>query len=310
VTATITPRPITFSFTADDKEYDGTNVATVQDFVFPGIVAGDALGVADVTAHFAESKAGVWIVTIDDGFTVTGNDDGNYRLTAAVDVEAEITPRLITVGFIADDKEYDGTTDATVTLLDFTAQLAPADQGTMTVTVQQAAFEAPDPGLRLVTILESTITGNDDGNYEVNFADDVEAEIRHNIQIIPSGWSMTVMSLDNLTDESVAAWVNLGVTAFKDSTMQIQRGRQPGYGEAFWVFNRDNEVIALQGQKRFDQPAWTPPFADDAWVMTGPPAGDYVVPEGMQVWTWNGSVSVLIPPGEKLSAGSAAWFWQ
>ncbi|HQC52930.1 MAG TPA: hypothetical protein PLE92_07335, partial [Lentisphaeria bacterium] len=84
---------------------------------------------------------------------------------------------------------------------------------------------------------------------------------------------------------------------------------EPGYGESFWVFNRDGKEVALQGLKRFDLPAWMPPN-DEGWVMAGPPAEDYVVPEDVLVWAWNGSVFVLIPPGGKLPAGNAAWFWQ
>ena len=177
-------------------------------------------------------------------------------------------------------------------------------------TAATAQFADSKVGKWAVTIDDGfTITGNEAGNYEFNFADDVKAEIRYNVQVIPVGWSMTVMFLDNLTDESAAAWANLGVMAFKDSTMQIQRGRHPDYGESYWVFNRDGKEVDLQGLKRFGQPAWMP-SNDNGWVMTGSPAEDYVVPEGVLVWAWNGSVFVLIPPGEKLPAGSAAWFWQ
>jgi len=308
VTAAITPKAMTVGFTADDKVYDGTAVATVRDFVFDGLVDGDALEVT-ATAHFAESKVGAWTVTIDDGFTVTGNDDGNYAIDFADNVTASITPKSITVGFTADDKEYDGTTVATVRDFVFPGVI---EGDVLEVTAATAQFADSEVGKWAVTIDDGfTITGNEAGNYEFNFADDVKAEIRYNVQVIPVGWSMTVMFLDNLTDESAAAWANLGVMAFKDSTMQIQRGRQPGYGESFWGFNRDSEVVvALKGQKRFGQPGWAPRLIDNTWVMTGPPTEDYVVPDGVQVWAWNGCVFVLIQPGEKLPAGSAAWFWQ
>ncbi len=306
VTATITAKAIMVGFTADDKVYDGTAVATVRDFVFDGLVDGDALEVA-ATAHFAESKVGTWTVTIDDGFTVTGNDDGNYAIDFADNVTASITPKSITVGFTAEDKVYDGTAVATVRDFVFPGVI---EGDVLEVTAATAQFADSEVGKWAVTIDDGfTITGNEAGNYEFNFADDVKAEIRYNVQVIPVGWSMTVMSLDNLTDESAAAWANLGVMAFKDSTMQIQRGRHPGYGESFWVFNRDGKEVVLQGLKRFGQPAWMP-SNDNGWVMTGSPAEDYVVPEGVLVWAWNGSVFVLIPPGEKLPAGSAAWFWQ
>ncbi|MDD4099334.1 MAG: YDG domain-containing protein, partial [Lentisphaeria bacterium] len=304
----ITPKPVTVSFTADEKTYDGNTAATVHDFVFPGVVAGDALAIADAMAQFAEERVGTWPVTVDAGYTVTGNDDGNYTLSFA-EVTAQILAKAVRIGFTAADKEYDGTTAAAVTLLDFTPQLAPVDQGTVIVTVVQAAFAAPDPGVWPVAILDSMITGNDDGNYDVSFADDVEAEIRHNTQVVPSGWSMMVLSLDSLTAESVAAWGDLGVMAFRDAAMQIQRGMQPGYGESFWVFNRDNAAVILHGLKRLDPPAWAPPASGNAWVMTGPPAEDYVVPEGVQVWVWDGRLFVLVPAGGKLPAGNAAWFW-
>ncbi len=304
VQASITPKAITVGFTADDKVYDGTTAATVRDFLFPGLVAGDAMEVT-ARASFAGSKVGAWIVTIDDGFTITGNDEGNYAIDFADNVTASITPKAITIGFTADDKEYDGTAIATVRDFVFHDAIA----GDALEVTAMAHFAGSEVGVWPVTIDEGfTITGNDDGNYEFNFADGVEAEIRHNVQVIPSGWSMTVMSLD-LAADSAAAWAKLGVMAFKGSTMQIQRGRQPGYGECFWVFNRNAKVVALQGLKRFGQPAWTPPN-DNGWVLTGPPAEDYVVPKGVQVWTWNGSAFVLIPPGKTLPAGSAAWFWQ
>ena len=122
------------------------------------------------------------------------------------------------------------------------------------------------------------------------------------------------MSLRDLTADSVTAWKGLGVMAIKDSTMQIQRGGKPVHGESYWVFNR-GEAVELKGQKSFDldPSAWKQSFIDNAWVMTGPPTEAYLVPdEGVQVWTWDGDkrIFILIPPGGKLPAGSAAWFWQ
>ncbi|NLF61087.1 MAG: leucine-rich repeat protein [Lentisphaerae bacterium] len=306
VTAFITPKSMTVGFTADDKVYDGNAVAAVRDFVFPGIVDGDALAVT-ATAQFADSKVGEWVVAIDDGFAVTGNDDGNYAIDFADNVTASITPKTIAVGFSADDKEYDGTTVATVHDFVFHDVI---DGDALAMAAATAQFAEAKVGMWLVTIGDGfTVTGNDDGNYQFSFADDVKAEIRYNVQIIPIGWSMMVMSLD-LTAESAASWANLVVWGFKDKVMQSLRDRQPGYGESFWVFNRGNGDVVLEGLKRLDQPDWAPPVSDNAWVMTGPPAKDYTVPEGVQVWVWNGHFFELIPAGEKLPAGRAAWFWQ
>ena len=250
-------------------------------------------------------------MTIDDGFTITGNDDGNYAINFADNVTASITPKTIAVGFSADDKEYDGTTVATVREFVFHDVI---DGDALAMAAATAQFAEAKVGMWLVTIDDGfTVTGNDDGNYQFSFADDVKAEIRYNVQIIPVGWSMTVMSLRDLTADSVTAWKGLGVMAIKDSTMQIQRGCEPVHGESYWVFNRDNKAVELKGQKRFDQPAWEPPLVDGDWVMTGPPTEAYLVPdEGVQVWTWDGDkrIFILIPPGENLPAGSAAWFWQ
>ena len=178
------------------------------------------------------------------------------------------------------------------------------------MTVEQAAFAKAEPGLWRVSIIDRAISGEKQGNYQFSFADDVKAEIQFNVLIITHGWSMVVMSLESLSEESAGIWAGLGALALDNSVMQRQPDRLPLFGESFWVFNRDQDDVVLQGLKCLEPPAWEPPPSDKDWVMSGPPAEDYVVPEGVQVWIWNGEAFKLIPAGEKLPAGSAAWFWR
>ncbi|MDY0177020.1 MAG: YDG domain-containing protein [Lentisphaeria bacterium] len=308
VTAEITPKQLSVSFSADDKVYDGNSEATVRDFVFDAVVEGDALEIQNATAQFEESNVGNWPLTLTD-YTVIGNDEGNYSLAFA-EVKAQIQAKRVEIGFTAADKEYDGTTAAAIVSLDFSSQLIAGDLEQVEVTVEQADFAEAEPGLWRVSIIDRAISGEKQGNYQFSFADDVKAEIQYNVQIIPPGWSMVVMSLESLSEESAGVWAGLGALALDNSVMQRQPDRLPLFGESFWVFNRDQDDVVLQGLKCLEPPAWEPPPSDKDWVMSGPPAEDYVVPEGVQVWIWNGEAFKLIPAGEKLPAGSAAWFWR
>src|SRR5206468_3261479 len=112
--AKITPLAITGSFTAADKVYDGTTNATVTGRALVGAVKDDKVSLDGGTASFDSRNVGDRSVTLA-GAGLSGDDKGNYTLTAVADAAAKITPLAITGSFTAADKVYDGTTNATVT---------------------------------------------------------------------------------------------------------------------------------------------------------------------------------------------------
>ncbi|HEX2099427.1 MAG TPA: YDG domain-containing protein, partial [Candidatus Synoicihabitans sp.] len=118
--ADITPRALTASgVVADHKVYDGTTAATLSFAGFDGggIVAGDDVHLGDYIASFADKNVGTAKTVTVSGLGLTGADAGNYTFTAPSTFAADITPKALSLtGVIANDKVYDGTTAASLTI--------------------------------------------------------------------------------------------------------------------------------------------------------------------------------------------------
>ena len=116
-TANITPRSLTVSATGGNKVYDGTSAATVT--LADNRVAGDVFTDADTSAAFTDKNVGINKSISVSGIALMGPDASNYSLASATaTTTANITPRTLTVTATGDNKVYDGTTAATVTLAD------------------------------------------------------------------------------------------------------------------------------------------------------------------------------------------------
>src|SRR6185369_634137 len=114
-TADITAKPITGSFTAANKVYDGTAVATVTGRSLNGVIAADAVDLSGGTAAFGTKAAGANKTVTLTGAVLVGVDKDNYSLTSVGPATADITAKSITGSFTAANKVYDGNTSATVT---------------------------------------------------------------------------------------------------------------------------------------------------------------------------------------------------
>src|SRR6185295_1382345 len=100
----------------DNKVYDGNTSATVT--LRDDRISGDALTTAYTSAAFSDKNAGNGKTVTINGISVGGADVGNYTVTAPASTTANITPRQLTLTATGDNKIYDGTTAATVTLRD------------------------------------------------------------------------------------------------------------------------------------------------------------------------------------------------
>jgi hypothetical protein len=114
--AAITPKTLTLSDNAD-KVYDGTTDATLTDaLALSGVVASDVVtlnGTGTAVAAFEDANVGEAIAVTVSGLSLAGAQKDNYTLNPVL--SADITPKALTItGLTADDKTYDGTTDATV----------------------------------------------------------------------------------------------------------------------------------------------------------------------------------------------------
>ncbi len=114
-TAGITPRALTASITADGKEYDGNASALANSVhvTLDRVVGLDDVTASVVSASFDSPEAGNRTVTAT--LALTGADRDNYALTSSTaTANSTIDPKALTASITAEDKDYDGTTAATV----------------------------------------------------------------------------------------------------------------------------------------------------------------------------------------------------
>ncbi len=159
--ADITPRPLTPTVAASNKVYDGNTVASVT--LGGDVLAGDVVSVRSTAANFADKNAGVNKTVQVSGLYLDGLDRGNYVLSQlTAQSQANIDPRVLNAAVSAQNKVYDGTSQAQIASVS-TDKLAGDD---VTVNTRQAQFSDKNVGInRAVTVSNMTLTGADRGNY-------------------------------------------------------------------------------------------------------------------------------------------------
>ena len=99
-TANITAKQVTGTFTAENKQYDGTTAATVLSRSVTGVLPADTENVTFTggTATFDTAGVGTGKTVTLAGATLGGSGAGNYSLVVAstVTATANITARAIT----------------------------------------------------------------------------------------------------------------------------------------------------------------------------------------------------------------------
>jgi predicted outer membrane repeat protein len=184
LSAEITAKELTVSgATADDKVYDSNTDAIISGAGLVGIVDGDDVTLDDLTGVFASEVVGTHSVTAT--LTITGNDIDNYSLTQPTGLSAEITAKELTVsGAIADDKVYDGNTDATISGASLNGIV---DGDDVTLDDLTGIFESYLVGTHTVTAT-LTITGTDADNYTLTQPTGLSAEIYPGV---PASFTLT-----------------------------------------------------------------------------------------------------------------------
>ncbi len=113
-TADITPKPVTGSFTAASKTYDGTDVAVVVNRSLNGVVLGDQVLLTGGTARFPGKNVGSAVTVTLTGAALTGAQAGNYSLGSVATTLATIMRKDLIPAITAEDKVYDGRDNATI----------------------------------------------------------------------------------------------------------------------------------------------------------------------------------------------------
>ncbi|ALI99390.1 hypothetical protein DC20_10945 [Rufibacter tibetensis] len=152
------------------KEYDRNNIAAITGDL-AGKVDGDNVTLS-TSGTFAtiNVEAGIMVTSTS---IITGADKDNYFLTQPTGLTADITSKELTVnGAIADTKEYDGNTNATIngTLMG----VLPEDVVTLKGT---GTFATPNVGKDIPITSTSTLTGTSARNYFLKHPTDLFSEI-------------------------------------------------------------------------------------------------------------------------------------
>jgi len=159
-------------------------------------------------ATFVDKSVGTGKAVTVTGYTITGTDIGNYTLTQPI-VTADITAAPLTVsGATAANKEYDGTTTATISGATLVGKIGSDVVNLANGTV--GTFSQATPGAGIVVSTAMTLTGADAGNYALSQPAGLTADISAKALTI-SGASATSRVYDGSTIIAVSGGSLLGV---------------------------------------------------------------------------------------------------
>ncbi len=172
-TLTINQAPLTVTgITADDKVYDGTTAATLRTdhaVLDPGGVApGDTVVATGAAGSFADKNAGANKAVTVSSVTLGGGGSSNYVAVPKGTVTATINASVVPlVRFSVNDKEYSGTTDASVVFFQLNGDNTFRNEffnGLVNANVT-ASFADPNAGAGKTVTGTLTLSGPSAGNY-------------------------------------------------------------------------------------------------------------------------------------------------
>jgi gliding motility-associated-like protein len=161
---TITPAALSITgITGANKTYDGTTNATINGTAsYVGLVPSDAgLTVAGTPSFNFNNKN----VGISKPITVTGfaSPSANYTLTQPTGLTGDITPKTVFINAVANDKQYDGNTTATLNNITSPGFIS---GDLVTVNYTSATFDTKEVGNnKTVTVTGISLTSTDAPNY-------------------------------------------------------------------------------------------------------------------------------------------------
>lgn len=168
----ITVAPLALTFAADGlvvgKVYDGTTAATVNVTAanngLIGLLGSETFEVIYSGATFADKNVGnnkTVVVSAALGAGSNGADAGNYTIADSATTKASITPATVSASYVVNDKVYDGSAAATVSLSGVTGVVA----GDLVTVSASGQFSSADAGSNRSATITAGLSGQDAGNY-------------------------------------------------------------------------------------------------------------------------------------------------
>lgn len=184
LSADITAKALTVTATVNDREYAGSTntAATVTVNTVNGIVGSDVVTV-NASGNFANGLAGDGKnVTVN--YTLSGADAANYSIVSPVTLTGNITKKPLTYTATADNKVYDGNTNATITVSGITGIVSPD-----VVTISGTGTFATSAVGNNITVNNVVLTlgGAQASNYSITQPGDLTANITSGPTVLTAG---------------------------------------------------------------------------------------------------------------------------
>ena len=217
-TGSITAKALTISGLAGtNKEYDGTTTATINtsSIVKTGLVIGDTVTVSATGAFNDKNVGNSKTVTITS--TYGGADVNNYTITDQTSTTANISAKSLTIsGLAGTNKEYDGTTTATINTSSIVKTgLVIGDTVTVSAT---GAFNDKNVGNSKTVTITSTYGGADVNNYTITDQTSTTANISAKALTIATSFTSTTKEYDGTTAVNITTSNLSGVVTGENVT--------------------------------------------------------------------------------------------
>ncbi|MDE2348896.1 MAG: hypothetical protein KGL92_10375 [Gammaproteobacteria bacterium] len=184
-----------------DTVYNGTTTADVntQSAVLTGVIGSDSVSVGSISGNYLTKDVGSNKAIVTSSFVLAGADAKDYTLVQPTGLTANVTPRPLNVTASGDNKVYDGTTVATVTLADN------AIAGDALTIGSTNAFLSKDVGTgKYVNVSNITLGGVDARDYTL-----VDTNTATFASITPATLTVTATGANKVYDGNTSATVTL-----------------------------------------------------------------------------------------------------
>jgi hypothetical protein len=154
---------------ADTKNYDGTTASDTLPTITSGAV--QPPDAASFSESYSDANAGSSKMLIPSGIVSDGDSGNNYNYTFVSSTNGTINPLVVSIasGVAANDKVYDGTTNATLTASNVVLSGVLSGDGanvSLSLNGYAASFVSAGPGSNIsVTVTGLGLVGSAAGNY-------------------------------------------------------------------------------------------------------------------------------------------------
>ena len=159
-TASITRKSVSVTgLSATSRTYDGTTDVVLTGGALSGIVDGESVSASYPTSGtVAQKNAGTQSVSFT-AITLTGEDKDHYVLSSQPSVSVVITQKALSFSATVSNKTYDGTTDATITGIEYTGLISGETLTTGVDCTVSAAFERATVGNDIPVTITMALSG-------------------------------------------------------------------------------------------------------------------------------------------------------